>query len=55
MKTAAHVVLFILAFVVFYVGLGLGLQYNPWLGTGFWVASAAILIGNILWLVRPQK
>ena len=33
LKIAAHVLIFLLAIVVFYLGLGVGLQYDPNLGT----------------------
>ena len=41
-RIAAHALLFLLAVVVFYLGLGLGLQFSPILGTLLWVAAAAI-------------
>ena len=55
MKTVAHVVLFAVAILVFYLGLGIGLAFNPILGTLLWLLAAAIAVGNILWLVRPKK
>lgn len=55
MKVIAHALLFILAFVVFYAGLGIGLQFNPTLGTLLWLAAAAIAAGNMLWIVRAKK
>ena len=53
-RVTAHVLLFVLAVVVFYVGLGLGLQYNPTLGTALWFASAAIVALNLLWMRRSR-
>ena len=53
-RVTAHVLLFVLAVVVFYVGLGLGLQYNPTLGTVLWFASAAIVALNLLWMRRSR-
>ena len=35
-KIAAQVLLFVLAVVVFYLGLGVGLQINPTLGSILW-------------------
>ena len=55
MKVIAHALLFILAFVVFYAGLGIGLQFNPTLGTLLWLAAAGIAAGNMLWIVRAKK
>ena len=40
-RKAAHVLLFVVAAVVFYIGLGVGLQYDPNLGTLLWAASTA--------------
>ena len=50
-----HAFLFVLAFLIFYLGLGIGLAFNPILGTLLWLLAAAIAVGNILWLVRPKK
>ena len=54
-RIAAHALLFLLAVVVFYLGLGLGLQFSPILGTLLWVAAAAIATLNILWIVRSRR
>ncbi len=54
-KAAAHGLLFVLAFVVFYVGLGVGLQYNPTIGTLLWVAAAAIVALNLFWIIRSRR
>ena len=42
LKMAAHALLFVVAIVVFFLGLGIGLQYNPNLGTLLWIAAVAI-------------
>lgn len=55
MKIVAHVFLFVLAFLIFYLGLGIGLAFNPILGTLLWLLAAAIAVGNILWIVRTKK
>ena len=55
LKTAAHIVLFIVAVAVFYVGLGVGLTANPTAGTLLWLAAAAIIAANIVWLVRSRR
>ncbi len=41
LKTIIHVVVFLVAAVVFYVGLFTGLQVNPNVGTILWIAAAA--------------
>ncbi len=54
-----HLLLFLLAVVVFYLGLGMGLQVNSTLGSALWVTAAAIAFFNIVWIVqriyRAQK
>lgn len=54
-RIVAHVLLFLLAFVVFYFGLGVGLQFNPALGTLLWLVAAAIVALNLLWIVRSRR
>lgn len=55
LKAIVHVLLFLVALVVFYVGLFAGLQINPNLGTGLWIAAAAIAALNTLWIVRGGR
>ena len=52
MKTASHVLLFLLAGVVFF--LGLGMQANPALGTLLWIVVAAITAANGIWMSRRR-
>ena len=54
-RIAAHGLLFLLAFVVFYLGLGLGLQFNPLLGTLLWLAAGTIAALNLVWILRSRK
>ena len=55
LKISAHVFLFVVALVVFYVGLFMGLQVNPNVGTLMWLVSAAIVVANVLWIVRSDR
>ena len=55
LKTTAHVLLFLLAFVVFNIGLFVGLQVNANGGTFLWLAAAAIAGLNLLWILRSRK
>lgn len=50
-----HVLLFLLAFVVFYLGLSVGLQVNPGLGTTLWVVSVVIVVLNVVWMRRSSR
>ena len=54
-QIVVHVLLFVLAVIVFYFGLGVGLQFNPALGTLLWLIAAAIVILNLLWIVRSRR
>lgn len=49
---AWHVLLFLVAVVVFYLGLGIGLAWNPAAGTVLWVVAGALALGNLFWMVR---
>ena len=40
--------LFIVAAIVFFTGLGVGLQFNPTYGIILWIVAAAIFILNLL-------
>ena len=53
LKIVVHVLLFVVAGVVFYLGLGIGLQFNPFLGSMLWFAAAAIVVVNLMWILRP--
>ena len=54
-RIAVHVVLFVLAVIVFYLGLGVGLALNPALGTLLWIVSGAIVVLNLIWIVKARK
>ena len=54
-RIVAHVLLFLLAVVVFYFGLGVGLQFNPTLGTLLWLVAGAIVALNLLWMLRSRR
>ena len=55
MRIIAHLLLFVMALAVFYFGLGVGLAFNPVLGTLLWLLAGAIGIGNIVWIVRRKR
>ncbi len=50
-RIVLHVILFLVAILVFYLGLGIGLAFNPTLGTLLWFTSGALFVGNLLWLI----
>ena len=49
-RIAAHVLLFALAVVVFFLGLGVGLAFNATLGTALWIVAGAIFVLDLLWM-----
>ena len=53
-RIAAHAVLFLAAVVVFYLGLGVGLQISPAWGYVLWGAALALVVLNILWIIRSR-
>ena len=52
LKVAAHAALFLTAVVVFYLGLGVGLQLSPLWGYVLWGGATALALLNIVWIVR---
>lgn len=54
-RTVAHVLLFAVAVVVFYFGLGVGLAFNPTLGTLLWIIAAGLFALNLFWIVRRRR
>ena len=49
-RIVGHVLLFLLAIVVFLFGLGVGLQFNPTYGTILWAVAGVIFVLNLLWM-----
>ena len=54
LKIVVHVLVFVAAVLVFYLGLGIGLAVNPFIGTVLWVAAAVIAVLNIVWILRSS-
>ena len=50
-----HALLFALAVVVFFLGLGVGLALNATLGTILWVAAGGIAGLNLLWILQSRR
>ena len=47
--------LFVLAFVLFYLGLGLGLQYDATLGSVCWIGAVTLVALNVFWMDRIRR
>ncbi len=54
-RIVVHALLFGLAVVVFFLGLGVGLALNATLGTLLWVAAAGIAGLNLLWIIQSRQ
>ena len=54
MKTAAHALLFAIAFVVFILRLGMGLEHDPIVGMPLWTAAIAMAALDGLWIYRSR-
>ena len=54
-RIVAHVLLFAVAVVVFYLGLGVGLALNPALGTFLWIVAAGLFGLNLFWILRRRR
>ena len=54
LKLVLHVVVFAVAAVVFFLGLGIGLSQNPAVGTLLWVVAAGIAVANAIWMTRGR-
>ena len=52
LKIAGHAALFLVAIVVFYLGLGVGLQISPAWGYVLWGVALALVVLNIVWIIR---
>ena len=55
LRVAAHAVLFITAFLLFFLGIGVGLSLNPLLGMTLWAVAALITGGNIWWMLHRSS
>ena len=51
-RIALHVLIFIAAFFVFVLGLGIGLVLNPAIGTLLWLVAGLTAVGNVVWIAR---
>ena len=55
LRILVHALLFLASIVVFYLGLGVGLAYDPTLGTAIWALAGCLLFGNLAWIVVRLK
>ena len=55
LRVSLHILLFLVAILVFYLGLGIGLALNPLIGTLLWFAAGVIGVGNLVWILRSYN
>ena len=55
MRMVLHVLLFLVAGIVFFLGLGIGLSQNPAIGTLLWLVAAGIAVANAIWMTRRRR
>lgn len=55
LKVIVHTALFLTAIIVFFLGLGIGLQYNPQLGTALWIGAGILVVLNLVWILRRKR
>lgn len=53
-RTVLHVLVFLVAGIVFFLGLGIGLSQNPAIGTLLWLVAAGIAVANAIWMTRRR-
>ncbi len=46
---------FAVAAVVFFLGLGIGLSQNPAIGTLLWILAGGIAVANAIWMTRRRR
>ena len=55
LKLVLHVMVFAVAAVVFFLGLGIGLSQNPAIGTLLWILAGGIAVANAIWMTRRRR
>lgn len=51
-RVITHALLFVLAVVIFFLGLGVGLALNSTLGSILWIVAGGIAVLNLIWIVK---
>ncbi|MCY3602110.1 MAG: hypothetical protein OXH12_03435 [Chloroflexi bacterium] len=55
MRMVLHALIFLVAAIVFFLGLGIGLSQNPAIGTLLWLVAAGIAVANVVWMTRRRR
>lgn len=54
-RPTAQILLYLLALAVLWVGLGIGLQHDPTIGTIMLFAALGIAAANTFWVFRVKR
>lgn len=54
-RMVLHALIFLVAAIVFFLGLGIGLSQNPAIGTLLWLVAAGIAVANAIWMTRRRR
>ncbi|MCY3504676.1 MAG: hypothetical protein OXH41_00745 [Chloroflexi bacterium] len=54
-RMVLHALIFLVAAIVFFLGLGIGLSQNPAIGTLLWLVAAGIAVTNAIWMTRRRR
>ena len=54
-RVALFLTVIFTALVVFVVGLFVGLQVNPAIGSALWIVAAVIFVLGLIWVVRSEN
>ena len=55
LRLILHILIFAVAALVFFLGLGIGLSQNPAIGTLLWLVAAGIAVANAIWMTRGRR
>ena len=55
LRVVLHAAIFVAAFLIFTLGLGVGLAFNPAVGMLLWLVAGLVAGGNVVWIVRGRR
>ena len=54
-RVLLHAAIFAAAFLIFTLGLGVGLALSPVAGTLLWLVAGLVAVANVIWIVRGRR
>ena len=54
-RVLLHAAIFAAAFLIFTLGLGVGLALSPVVGTLLWLVAGLVAAANVIWIVRGRR